>query len=53
MKETLSEINKQIDKEMFMEIALVVMNDNVQAVTPKSIVLDLEWFNRDQMKFED
>ena len=29
------------------------MNENIQAVMPKSMVLDLEWFNRNQTKFKD
>ena len=37
---TLSETNKQIDKEMSIEIALATTNNNIQAVTPKSIVPD-------------
>ena len=28
-------------------------NENVQAVTPKSMVLDLRWFDGDQTKFEN
>ena len=30
-----------------------VYNKTVQAVMPKSIVLDLEWFDSDQTKFKD
>ena len=30
-----------------------IINNNIQAVIPKSIVLDLEWFDRNQTKFED
>ena len=33
--------------------ALVTVNDNTQATMPKSIVLDPEWFDGNQMKFED
>ena len=46
-----SEMNKQSDEEMFVTPAII--NNNIQAVILKSIVLDLEWFNRDRMKFED
>ena len=28
-------------------------NNNRQAIIPKSMVLDPEWFDRDRMKFED
>ena len=28
-------------------------NENVQAVTPKSMVLDFRWFDGDQTKFEN
>jgi len=31
----------------------VTMNMNKQAVIPKNIVPDPEWFNRDRTKFED
>jgi len=33
--------------------APVTVNNNAQATMPKSIVLDPEWFNGDQTKFED
>jgi len=33
--------------------APVTVNNNAQATMPKSMVLDSEWFNRDQTKFED
>ena len=36
-----------------MSITLVATNKNVQAGMPKRIVLDLEWFNGNQTKFED
>ena len=29
------------------------MNKNIQAVIPKSMVLDLRWFDGDQTKFEN
>ena len=28
-------------------------NKNIQAIVPKSIVLDTEWFDRNRIKFED
>jgi len=33
--------------------ALVITNNNTQAVMPKSMVPDTRWFDRDQTKFED
>ena len=30
-----------------------MINMNKQAIISKSMVLDSEWFNRDQMKFKD
>ena len=42
-----SEINKWINKEMFMEIASAITNNNIQTVIPKSIVLDPGWFDGD------
>jgi len=33
--------------------APATMNENIQAVIPKSMVLDPGWFDRDQTKFED
>ena len=38
---------------MSVTLVLAVINDNVQAVTPKSIVPDPVQFNSDQIKFED
>ena len=38
---------------MSVALVLVMMNNNVQATTPKSMVPDLGWFNRDRTKFED
>jgi len=32
---------------------VVTSQENVQARLPKNIVLDPEWFDGDQMKFED
>ena len=47
------EIYEQLDKEMFVALAPVMINNNRQAVIPKNIVPDPEWFNRDKTKFED
>ena len=33
--------------------APAMTNNNRQAVMPKSMILDPEWFNRNRMKFED
>ena len=51
-KEALSKY-KQTDTEMSAAPAPAPANENVQAVIPKSIVPDLEWFDGDQTKFED
>ena len=48
-----SKMNEQLDKEISIAQALATMNNNRQAVMLKSMVLDLEWFDRDQTKFED
>jgi len=48
-----SEEYKQTDTEMLEIPALVTVNDNTQAIMPKSMVLDPEWFDGDRMKFED
>ena len=34
-------------------LALAAINENVQAVMLKNIVLDLGWFDSDQTKFEN
>ena len=37
-----------------MSVALALATaQNKQAIMPKSIVLDLEWFDKDRTKFED
>ena len=36
-----------------MSVVPVPINKNVQVTVPKSIVPDLEWFDRDQTKFKD
>ena len=46
-------IYEQSDKEMFAKPAPVMMNNNKQAVMPKNMVPDSEWFNEDRTKFED
>ena len=46
MNEALEKIYKQLDKEIAMVPVLVTINNNVQTVTPKSIVLNPEWFHR-------
>ena len=38
---------------MSIVLAPTTMNDNIQTVMPKSMVSDLEWFDKDQTKFED
>ena len=52
MNEALEEY-KQTDTEMLGVSAPVIINDNIQTIMPKSMVLDSKWFDRDQMKFED
>ena len=44
---------KYTNIEMLTVPVLVVINKNVQTSIPKSMVSDLEWFNGNQMKFED
>ena len=51
MNEVSERMNKWIDEEM--SVAPAPTNKNVQAIMPKTMVLDPEWFNRDQTKFED
>jgi len=34
-------------------LVLAAISENVQAGMPKNMVLDSEWFDSDQMKFED
>jgi len=40
-------------EEMSIAPALAVYNENVQTMTPKSMVPDLEWFDGDRTKFKD
>jgi len=49
----LEETCEQSDKKMSITLALVIINNNEQTITPKNIVPDLGWFNRNQIKFED
>ena len=42
-----SKMNKQSDEEMSIALVPATINNNIQAVTPKSMVLDSKWFNRD------
>ena len=51
--EASSGTNKQSDEEMSVALAPAIINNNIQAVTPKSMVPDLRWFDRDRTKFED
>jgi len=51
--ETLDETTEWLDEAMSVALVLAMTNNNEQAVIPKSMVLDLEWFNGDQTKFED
>ena len=46
-------MNKQSDKEMFAAPAPAITNNNIQAVIPKSMVLDPVWFNGDRTKFKN
>jgi len=42
----LSKTNKQLDKEISIVPIPAMMNDNIQAIIPKSMVPDPEWFDR-------
>jgi len=48
-----SEKYKQSETEMVTAPVPAMTNTNKQAIIPKSMISDLEWFNRDQTKFED
>ena len=48
-----SEMNEWSDEEISVALASATINNNVQAVTPKSMVSDPGWFDRDWTKFED
>jgi len=49
----LEKIYKQSDEEMSVALVLATTNNNKQAVMPKNMVPDPEWFNRNRTKFED
>ena len=53
MNEALEETYEWSDKEISVAPVPVTMNDNTQAIMPKSIVLDPGWFDRNQTKFEN
>ena len=40
-------------EEMLTAPVPAVYNENIQTMTPKSMVLDLGWFDRDRIKFKD
>jgi len=44
---------KQMDTEMSVVPAPAAISENVQAGMPKNMVSDPEWFDGDQIKFED
>jgi len=54
MEETLSDY-KQTYTEMLVALAPApaAISKNIQTEMPKNMVLDPEWFDSDQMKFED
>ena len=52
-KEDISEVTTETETTNAMLTVLAPAVQNEQVVMPKSMVLDLKWFNRDRMKFED
>jgi len=50
MEEASNKYKQTTTEEM---LTVAVINENVQAGVLKNMVLDLEWFDGDQMKFED
>jgi len=40
-------------EEMLTALVLARYNENIQTITPKSMILDLGWFDGDRTKFED
>jgi len=52
MEEASSDYEKA-DTEMSVVLALAAISENVQIGMPKNMVLDLGWFDGDQMKFKD
>jgi len=51
--EEASDNYEQTDTEILVALAPAEINENVQVVMPKNIVLDPRWFDGDRMKFED
>jgi len=51
--EKASDDYKQSDTEMSVAPAPAAINENIQVVMLRNIILDLEWFDSDQMKFKD
>ena len=51
MNKASEETYEWLDEEI--SVAPVMMNNNIQATMPKSMVPDPKWFNGDRMKFED
>ena len=51
--EEASDNYKQTDTEILVVPAPAEINENVQAVMPKNIILDPRWFDGDRTKFED
>jgi len=49
----LDEITEQSDEAMSVALVPMTINMNKQAIIPKSMVPDPEWFDRDRTKFED
>ena len=45
--------NKNITIELAIPEDMLIVSVLEQAVMPKSMVLDLKWFDRDQIKFKD
>ena len=50
---TLDETTEQSDEAMSVALVPMTINMNKQAIIPKSMVPDPEWFDRDRTKFED
>ena len=44
---------KQMDTKMSEVPVPAVVSENIQTGIPKNIILDLGWFDGDQIKFED
>ena len=53
INETSDETTEWLDEAMSVVPVLAMTNNNEQAIMPKSMVLDLGWFNGDWTKFED